>query len=331
MLVFAAGCIVWVGALASAEVSVTEVEYGKWPGAWKIGNGKCQMIIVPQVGRVMSFSLTGGPNLLWNNPAILGQTVPKDDNTWHNFGGDKVWPTQQDWWIKYTDRNGWPPPYSFDGAAQSAQRIEGGVRMTSPKSPEFGTRTIREFVMDRDQPLVRVRQWFAKEDGKPVTMSLWTVSQVRTPDYALLPAVAKQYKPLGEVVPDALKQSGGAVSIRNNRDKPQKIGVAPDKDAKYNWVAAVFANVTLVESRLVRQGQYPDGNCPGEIYTAPARDGSYVELEMLSPMTDLKPGQTLRDDAVWQIVRLDDPRPPVEKAAAAARSAHEAAVRELSR
>jgi len=162
-------------------------------------------------------------------------------------------------------------------------------------------------------------------------MSLWTVTQVRTPDYALLPAPENKYKPLGEIVPEALKQTGGAVSIRNDRDKPQKIGVAPAKDAKYNWVAGVFGNVMLVESRLVQKGQYPDGNCPGEIYTAPARDGSYVELEMLSPMTELSAGQALRDDAIWQIVRLDHPQPSIEKTATAASSAHEAAVRELSR
>ena len=98
-------------------MAITQVEYAKWPGAWQIDNGKCRMVIVPQVGRVMAFSMEGGPNLLWNNEALAGQTVPKDDHTWHNFGGDKVWPTQQDWWIKYTDRNGWPPPYSLSSPA----------------------------------------------------------------------------------------------------------------------------------------------------------------------------------------------------------------------
>lgn len=316
-----------VGA-ASADVSVTRVEYAKWPGAWKISNGRCELVIVPQVGRVMSFSVTGGPNLLWNNEAIAGQTVPKDDHTWHNFGGDKVWPTQQDWWIKYTDRNGWPPPYSFDGAAQSAEPIQGGVRMTSPKSPEFGTRTVREFVMDADRPLVHVRQWFAKEDGKPVTMTLWAVTQVRTPDYALLPTIDGNYKPQGEIVAQSIKQSAGAVSIRNDREKPQKIGAPPDPAGKRNWISGIFGNVMLVESRLVHPGEYPDGHCCGEIYTAPARDGSYVELEMLSPMTELKPGQTLRDDAVWQIVPIERAA-EIDKVTAAAQAAHDEALRRL--
>ena len=319
-------------ALASAEVSVSRVEYMKWKDAWKLGNGQCEMVIVPQIGRVMCFALSGGNNVLWNNPDLAGRTVPMDDNTWHNFGGDKVWPTQQDWWIKYTDRKGWPPPYSFDGVAQTAGAIDHGVRMTSPQSQEFGTRTVREFVMDPKRPLVHVRQWFAKKDGKPVTMSLWTVTQVRKPDYAMLPIGGPvDLKTLGPVVPQAMKTGTGVVSIRNDDQASQKIGAVPSKGRDADWVAGVFGGVMLVESRLRHDGQYPDGNCQAEIYTAPAKDGSYVELEMLSPMTDLNAGQTLRDDAVWQLVRLDGPQMQIEKAAAAAQAAHRTAVQELGK
>src|SRR5690348_2549005 len=203
-----------IGGAASADVSVTQIRYTNWDGAWKIDNGTCAMVVVPQIGRVMSFSLADGRNVLWNNPELAGQTVPRDDNTWHNFGGDKVWPTQQDWWIKYTSRNGWPPPYSFDGAPQTAEQIDGGVRMTSPKSPEFGTQTVREFVMDPTGPVVRVRQWFTKSEGKPVTMSLWTVTQVRTPDDALLPIERPAaLKTLGHVSSERLKTQAGVASL----------------------------------------------------------------------------------------------------------------------
>ena len=325
-------CIALVGGAASAEVTVTQIRYTKWDGAWSIKNAACEMVIVAQVGRVMSFSLSGGQNVLWNNPELAGQTVPQDDNTWHNFGGDKVWPTQQDWWIRYTARNGWPPPYSFDGAAQTAERIEGGVRMTSPPSPEFGTRTVREFVMDPIRPLVHVRQWFTKSEGKPVTMSLWTVTQVRTPDFAILPIGGPMdLKTLGPVVPDKLKTDASVVSLRNDRAASQKIGAAPITRTDSDWVAGVFGREMLVESRQRRDGQYPDGNCQAEIYTAPSKDGSYVELEMLSPMTDLTAGKTLRDDTVWQIVRLDEPHPSPEQAAAAARASHQLALKELGR
>lgn len=316
-----------------ASTRVEKVTYSGWPDSWRLLNDKCEMVIVPQVGRVMSFARIGGKNVLWNNNPIQGQTVLKDDHEWHNFGGDKVWPTQQDWWERYTDRKGWPPPYFSDAAPQTAEPIDGGVRITSPKSPEFGTRTIREFVMDPDKPLVYVRQWFKKEDGMPVAMTFWTVTQVRTPDYALLPSSpvidGRPYKALGEVVPARLKIGDGCVSIRNDPQKPQKIGTAAAGQS--DWVAAVFGDEVFIESRRVGtvNAEYPDGNCQGEIYTAPAGDGSYVELELLTPLREIKAGDTLRDDAVWQILGLKQNGP--EEAASAGRSAHTVALELLSR
>lgn len=314
-----------------------ESDYHGWKDSWRVRNGACELVIVPQVGRAMYFATTGGKNVLWNNDALFGQVVLKDDNTWHNFGGDKVWPTEQDLWIKYTGRDGWPPPYYHDGVPQTAEPIDHGVRLTSPLSPRFGTRTIREFVMDDEKPVVLVRQWFKKEEGKPVQMTVWNIMQVRTPDYAILPLgkpiEGHPFKAMGKLVEGKVSAGATQVSIRNDAQEPQKIGTAPDADATNGWVAAVHGRQMIVQSRLLtKDAAYPDKGCPAEIYTAPARDGSYVELERLSPLRELKVGETLRDDTVWQLVELtaaqaSDP----EQSAAAARAAHAAAAKILQK
>src|SRR5258708_4386154 len=155
---------------SEAAIKVEQIEYLKWPHAWRLSNPSCQLVVVPEVGRVMYFARTGGEDIPYNNQDPSGRTGRRDGHEWHNFGGDKVWPTEQDWWIRYTDRKGWPPPYFSDAAPQTAEAMTDGVRMISPRSPEFGTRTIREFVMDPEKPLVRVRQHFVKDEGKPVVM-----------------------------------------------------------------------------------------------------------------------------------------------------------------
>jgi hypothetical protein len=323
---------------ARAEVSVTHTDYHGWKDAWRISNGACELVVVPQVNRVMSFALTGSSSALWNNPPLAGQVQLADDHQWHNFGGDKVWPTQQDWWERYTDRKGWPPPYTFDAAPATAEQIANGVRMTTQKSADFGTRTVREFVMDEKRPLVLVRQWFAKEDGKTVTMSVWNVMQVRKPDYAMIP-IGKEidgrpYKNLGQqIVSDTLKNNQTVVTIRNDDQKPMKIGAVLDPTGKQeDWVGAVHGKQLILESRALHAGgSYPDGGAPAQIYTAPARDGSYVECEMLSPMTELHSGEKLRDDMVWQLIPLTEAQATdPEQAAAAARAAHQEALRVIA-
>jgi hypothetical protein len=142
----------------SRTAAVQKTDYHGWKDAWRISNGACELIIVPQVNRVMYFGLIGSPSALWNNDSLAGQVQLSDDHQWHNFGGDKVWPTQQDWWKRFSDRQGWPPPYTFDAAPAVAEAIPNGVRITTQKSPDYGTRTVREFVMDASRPMVIVRQ-----------------------------------------------------------------------------------------------------------------------------------------------------------------------------
>jgi hypothetical protein len=323
---------------ARAEVSVSRVDYHGWKDAWQISNGVCELVVAPQVNRVMAFALKGAESALWNNPPLAGQVQLVDDHQWHNFGGDKVWPTQQDWWEKYTDRKGWPPPYTFDAAPATAEQIPHGVRTITQKSPDFGTRTVREFVMDEKRPLVHVRQWFDKEDGKTVTMSVWNVMQVRKPDYAILPQGKKvdgqPYKNLGQqIVSGTLKIDASVVTIRNDAQKPMKIGAVLDPSGKQeDWVGAVHGKQLVLESRALHPGgTYPDGGASAQIYTAPARDGSYVECEMLSPMTELQAGKKLRDDMVWQLIPLSETQAAdPEQAGAAARAAHAEALRILA-
>src|SRR5689334_8758901 len=100
--------VAWIVMLLGSQicigaVTVEKTDYHGWKDSWKVSNGTCELVIVPQVNRMMSFSLVGSPSPIWNNDAIAGQVQLSDDNQWHNFGGDKVWPTQQDWWQRYSD------------------------------------------------------------------------------------------------------------------------------------------------------------------------------------------------------------------------------------
>jgi len=75
---------------------------------------------------------------------------------------------------------------------------------------------------------------------------------------------------------------------------------------------------------------YPDGGVHAEIFTASRDLGRYVELELLSPVKELKPCEELASDQVWQLLFLEkaqanDP----ERAGAAARAAHASALKIL--
>lgn len=312
---------------STAEVTVEKLEYMGWKDCLRVRNAVCELVVVPQVGRVLHFSLAGKENTLYVNRALLGQTVAKDDGQWHNFGGDKVWPTQQDLWIKYTKKNAWPPPYHFDGAPASAEPIPGGIRLRTAQSPQFGASCVREFRLDPQKPLVRVKQHFNKTEGEPAEMTLWSVMQVRKPLYALLPLGemidGKLFKALSK---EPLKHDliEGFLILKNQERATQKVG----NGFGSGWIAAVYEDVGIVKShRLSKAGSYPDGGCAQEIFTADAPLESYVELELLGPLETVKAGQKLAEEEVWQLVPLtkEQSESPA-KAGEALKAAHKEAM-----
>src|SRR4051794_19258518 len=138
-----------------AGVSVERVDYRGWPGCFRLTNGTVDVVVVPQVGRVMRYGPVGGPNLLWENPALAGRDPnpsPAADVVWANFGGDKVWPWPQDW-AGRTGRQ-WPPPPEADQAGYDVIVLgDPGtagprtLRMTSAPLRGFDVRVVREITL----------------------------------------------------------------------------------------------------------------------------------------------------------------------------------------
>ena len=92
------GLLLTVISMSGADergVDIQQIEYQGWTGVYEMTNGDARIVIVPQIGRIMHYSLAGGQNILWNNPDLLGQILPaegpptNDDGElqWQNFGG----------------------------------------------------------------------------------------------------------------------------------------------------------------------------------------------------------------------------------------------------
>ena len=317
-----------VSTTATRSVIVDRVDYKGWPGAWRLRSQSCELIVLPAISRVMHLSTPGGPNLLWENPTLAGQTFPADDGTWHNIGGEKLWPTQQkDLFKKYTGHDGWPPPWPWDAGASVAEPIAGGVRLTLPHDSRFGAHAVREFTLDPEKPIVHVRQWIEKTEGEPAEMTVWTVCQVNNPLLSLIPSADGKYADFG-THSDLMMAKAGYATVGRDEKQGLKIGIAAS--GQNGWVASVFADgptnrVMLVQShKLQADAKYPDDGLQAELYTSPKDFAFYTEMELLSPLVKMKAGARLEDYAIWQLVPVNGSDP-----AAIARRAHEEALRAI--
>lgn len=314
---------------AGSDVSVKIVEFHGWKNAVRLRNRVCEMVVVPEISRVMYFGLLGGPNLIWVAPSAKGQVYTGEGKDWRNLGGDKIWPEPQPLW-------GWPPPYHFDNAQSAAELFPGGVRLrTADVGPRLGSVLVREFVLDPEKALVTVRQRFEKIQGEPIPMTLWTITQVCKADYALLPLgpeneAKRRFRPLNDskLAAPQFQVHDSVLSLRYDDHLAAKVGVSPNPDDANGWVAAVFPGCLLLESRQVDvNAAHPDDNSHAELFSASLEHGPYYELELLSPLKALKPGEQLADDCVWQIVPLTDAQAKdPEAAGTVARQAHATAL-----
>ncbi|MFN0119296.1 MAG: hypothetical protein ACKV2V_02225 [Blastocatellia bacterium] len=277
---------------AAGKITIRQTEYHGWQDAIMIGNGRVEAVIVPSIGRVMQFRFTGqesGP--FWENRALDGKTPDAKSNEWGNFGGDKPWPAPQADWPRITPR-AWPPPVAFDSMPSAARMGKDYVELTSAVDPHFGIRAIRRITLDPARPVMTIRTTFEKVEGTPRKVAVWTITQLGDPRGVFIPIPAgtqsaDRYNKQSKDLPEGLTYDNGLLSMKRSATLSTKIG----SDAgTLLWVGE--KNACRIDSPRVAGAEYPDQNSSAEVYTN--KDPlPYVELEMLGPLSTMKPGDRI--------------------------------------
>jgi len=260
-----------------------------WP-AYVIHNPAAEVVVVPAIGRLMQLKLAGAPTgPLWNHTRLDVALAP-DENGWINFGGEKAWPAPQSGWQEVFGK-GWPPPKTFDATPFSAKPVAGGVELVSAVDPGYGVRVRRTLVLDPARPVLTIETRYEKLDGPPVRIGVWTIAQLVSPErlYVRLPATSSfpgGYALRLPAPPRDLRVEGRLLALA--RDTTQKTMLGTDGEALL-WVGD--GPDLLVET--VAQTEGGDGWPAGahaQIYTSPDDAESYVELELLARLRDLRIG-----------------------------------------
>src|SRR6266542_30433 len=285
--------------------------YHGWTNSLLISNGRVEAIVVPAIGRVMQFRLTGdedGP--FWENRQLDGKTPDPDSTEWGNFGGDKSWPAPQTDWDKVTPR-AWPPPVAFDSMPVEA-RVDGFVvTLVSAVDPHYGIRTYREIELDLDRPVMTITTTYEKVSGQPLKVGVWVITQLKDPvaAFARLPDFERfreSYNRQSDELPSHFKIEEGLLSLTRDPKTSHKIGT--DAGALF-WVGQQA--VLRIDSPRKISGDYPDEGCSAEIYTNPD-PLAYVELEMLGPLHKMVAGDKITRASSYTLLRRREADPDLE-------------------
>lgn len=307
LLALAAAVVVALGALLAAcaeapapspraagspAVVVARRPFNGWD-ALLLQNAVAEVTVVPAIGRIMQIGLRGDAARapLWSHPG-LGPQLPPDENGWINFGGDKAWPAPQSQWEAVVG-TGWPPPRTFDAAAFTAEvAADGTVTLVSAIDPAYGVRVRRTIALHPREPLVTVETCYQKVAGAPVRVGVWTITQLASPERIFLRLPERSAFPGGfaQRLPDPPKDltvEGRLLSLA--RDPAAKTMLVSDGEAML-WVGnGPDLLIETIPDAHDRGSEWPDG-AHAQIYTSSDAALPYVELELLSPLRDLKVG-----------------------------------------
>lgn len=302
---FTAGLFFLALTPVAAEPVYAVRPYAGWEEAVWLRQDGFELVFVPEVGRVMRFGAERGVNLLWEERALLGKpfTRASADDPWQNFGGDKLWAAPQEAW-------GWPPPPATDGppAAFNWNAAEGQLEITGMNCPELQVRLDRTIRFGSRPGEVVFENTLTNIGAEPATWSVWQITQVDNPDWVRLSVSPSSRFPQGFVALSNERAVIGRyatferdfVTLLRSRRESYKVG----SDAHAAWADAKMGRWRLrLDAGPARPGDYPDEGSTVTVYSSsdPSR---YMELEVMSPLVELGPGESIRLTSRWNARRL---------------------------
>ena len=333
----ALGLLVPLGGAQAGEVK--EVTYQQWP-ALEMTNGETQVTIAPALGgRIIQYTFRGHEFLYWN-PALAGRVLSAEAEdigtwTWQNYGGDKLWPAPQGW----SGAGEWPGPdkmiedqVPFEAQVVSASGPEVRVDLLGPRMRNWsGLQFSRSLVLRDASARLDIVSTIRNVSAQPQTWSVWAVTQIaagdahgraRTDLRVVAPLNPASVFPRGfEILygqanhPSFTIDRAQGLFVATFTDRVGKAGL----DSSGGWAALIDegAGLALIQ-RFVHNpaASYPDRtsftvwlNAPGSFIAGgeeftladePAQTPRYVEMELLSPLVRLLPGQSYSCATSWE-------------------------------
>lgn len=270
-----------------------------------IGNGRVKLGVSPGVGRIVHFGPADGPNLIWlASPSVYDEPVTdRPGQAYYNLGGDKLWPLPQPLWKRAFGVGGWPPDGVIDGQPWTlVESTDRRIVIESRVSPALGVRARRTIELAENEPRVTITNSLTRVEASPFPVHLWTVTQTVSPRVVLLdvsadrPASTPTWLPMISPHEATRRVSvlgdGRAVAVDLSDDGSVKVGTFG------RWIAGVYDDLIFLQTTPYDPtGAYPDASSL-QTYS----DANYTELELLSELAHLQPGESLSNRVTWQLV-----------------------------
>lgn len=220
-------------------------------------------------------------------------------------GGHRLWLAPEDWILSYHVDNR-PVTWRRNGDA-------GELVIESLQNDPTPIRKTLGIELAAEGSSVVVRHKAINEGGSPIQLATWGLSVMRPGGLEIIPQ-----PPLGEHPRDILPNRRMVLWPYTDLSDPrwtfgteywllrQEEGAPPTKIGlahKRGWIAYLSDDLLFIKKfDLIPDENYPDGGCNFETFT----NGEMLEIESLSPLKTLQPGESVTHTEHWALFSLDE-------------------------
>ncbi len=284
----------------AGSVTISTMEFRGWENAYHMTNGDVELVVVPQIARIMKYSLADGENQLWINdeltPETTGEQYPEPGRyRWANFGGYKMW-------LAPEKQYGSPPDWQLDrGPCEVSITADGALQLTGMPSDKYGIRFDRKIILAPRGTRVEIEQTMHNVSDKPLTGAIWDVTQLKSDCVALIPLdPGSKCRIRAGTAPDEQWSEVGDTLLLRPSGKVDKAFISGPP----GWLACVRGDLLYLKVFEIADTPPPKPETPREVFTC---NNGYIELEIVGATATLEPGQQVGLNETWHLVPLEQP------------------------
>jgi hypothetical protein len=281
----------------------TEIcEYGGWSRNLKFSNETAEVIVSLEVGpRIISYRLIDHDNILKNYDEQIGQA---GEDAWMIRGGHRLWIAPEDEKVTYHWDN---------EPVESREELDGTVTFLSTQTEPLKIRKELAVRLADQGSRVEVNHTAVNEGDEPICIATWGLTVMAPGGLEILPQPPMGSHPedllpnrtlvlwpYTDLTDERLHLGRTFITLRQDENGgPIKFGLAH----RMGWAAYLLADCLFLKSFDFIEGEtYPDFGCNFETFT----NSSMLEIETLSPLRNLLPGQSVTHRETWHLFELEN-------------------------
>ena len=274
-------------------MKIEKTEFGGWANCLRLANDHGELIITLDVGpRILSYQhLPGGKNVLKVNPEELGKS---GEDHFVMRGGHRLWVAPEN-----------ELTYLPDNTPVTSELLPDGVRLESISGPIKKELTV---TLAAETSAVRLVHRATNVGTAPLTLATWALTVMEPggleiiprPRFGehprdLLPNQVMVLWPYTDTSDERWRWGREFITLRQTpHAPPTKIGLRHTEP----WVGYLMRSVLFLKSVAFEEGgTYPDFGCNFETFA----NGQMLELETLSPLRTLAPGESVGHTEAWRL------------------------------